>query len=292
MTNRAPIEVSVIIPFKNAAPYLRDQLTALAAQELDRAWEVVAADDSSDDESRAIALEFRGRLNIDVVTVRGGGGAARACNIGARKAGGTKLIFVDADDEVAPGYLAAMTEALDTFDFVTSGFDHRVLNPTWVWGAHGPAWRDVEDPIPPMFGFLPFTGGSIGVNRQTFEAAGGFPEEFRYALDIGFSWNVQLSGADLHHVPGAVYRVRYRTSLWGLYRQGRRWGTELPLVYRRYRANGMSRRPLRDAAKHWGRLPVRLARARSRSDLAPLAVQAGLLVGRLLGSVRHRVVYL
>jgi glycosyltransferase involved in cell wall biosynthesis len=292
VTDRDPVEVSVIIPFKNAAPYLRDQLNALAAQELDRAWEVIAVDDSSDDDSRAIALEFCSQLNIAVLTVREGGGQARACNVGAREAGGTKLVFVDADDEVAPGYLAAMTEALDRFDFVTSSFDHRALNPPWVWGAHGTAWRDTEDPIPPMFGFLPFTGASIGVTRKTFEAAGGFPEEFRYALDIGFSWNAQLSGADLHHVPGAVYRYRYRTSLWGLYRQGRGWGAELPLVYRRYRAKGMSRRPLRDTAKLWIRLPVQFAGARSRSDLAPLAVQTGLLVGRLLGSVRHRVVYL
>lgn len=288
----APVEMSVIVPFKDAAPDIRQQLEALAAQEVSAPWEVIAVDDGSRDASRQIVERFRDRLNLRVIETQEATGQAHAYNVGARQASGRKLIFVDADDEVAPGYITAMAAGLDRYDFITSAFDHRALNPDWVQGAHGPAWRDPDNPIPTMFGHLPFTGGSIGISREIFEAVGGFPEDFRYALDIAFSWGVQRTGTELHFIPDAVYRVRYRSSLRGLYRQALSWGADLPLLYRRYRTEGMQRRPLAHTIKICIRLALQLPRARTRADLAPLIVQAGLLLGRMKGSLRHRVLFL
>jgi glycosyltransferase involved in cell wall biosynthesis len=288
---RSPIAVSVIMPFRNAAPRIRDQLEALANQAFDGEWEVVAIDDGSLDDSRAIAESFRDRLNLVILDEARNMGAAHATNVGARHASGEKLIFIDADDEVAPGYLEEMAAALDRHDFVTSNFDHSTLNPEWVQGAHGPLWRDPADPLGNHFGVLPSAGGSIGVSRQLFEAVGGFPEDFRRMYDIAFSWELQSRGAVLNLVSTAVYRVRFRGTLLGLFRQGFAGSSYAPLLYKRYRDLGMQRRTLGEVMRSWARLAVGLLRARTKADAASLAIQLGRQLGRVRGSLRHRVFF-
>jgi glycosyltransferase involved in cell wall biosynthesis len=288
----AGVELSVIVPFRDSAPHLGRQLGALAAQDFAGTWEVIAVDNGSRDGSRHIAEGFLGRMNLHIVQAPVKFGAGHARNVGAGYASGRKLIFVDADDEVAPGYVSAMAVALDRHDFVTSAFDHRSLNPDWVQRAHGPLWRDPDDPLPALFGLLPFAGGSVGVASAIFHAVGGYFDDFPRAQDIAFSWEVQLAGTELHYVPDAVYRVRYRGSLRELFRQALAWGSSIPLLYRRYRTAGMQRRPLLHTARLWIGLLLHLTKARTRADLAPLIVQAGLLLGRVKGSVRYRVLFL
>lgn len=286
-----PAEVSVILPFNNAAPYLGDQCAALATQEFAGAWEVVAVDNRSRDESRRIVESFLDRISMRIVGAGQKLGAGYARNVGAKHASGRKLLFVDADDQVAPGFVAAMAAGLDRYDFVTSAFDHRALNPDWVQSAYGPVWRDPADPLFVQFGVLPFAGGSIGISRSVFEAVGGFPEEFLRMEDIALSWEVQLAGTALHYVPNAVYRVRYRRTLRGLFRQGLTGSSYAPLLYRRYRSAGMARRTFTDAGKSWIRLALNLSKARTKGDLAPLALQLGRELGRLRGSLRHHALF-
>jgi glycosyltransferase involved in cell wall biosynthesis len=283
--------VSVVIPFRNAAPYIRDQLEALAQQDFDQAWEIVLVDNSSEDESRQIVESFRGRMNLRIVDAHERAGAAWATNRGVGHASGKKLIFIDADDEVAPGYLAAMAAALDRHDFIISAFDHDALNPPWVRSALGRFARNPENPLSTHFGVLPSAGGSVGISRAKFESVGGFPDDFPRMYDIAMSWEVQLAGTALHYVPDAVYRVRFRTSLLDLYRQAVAESSCAPLLYKRYRAAGMQRRTLERALRSWARLVVNLAQARTKSDLAPLIVQLGRELGRLTGSLRYRVFF-
>ena len=281
----------MIVPFRHAAGHLACQLEALAAQEFAGRWEVIAVDNGSADGSRRIAERFHGRLRLLVVDAFEGSGAGYARNVGARRASANKLLFVDADDEVTPGYVAAMGAGLDRHEFVTSAFDHRSLNPEWVRTAHGPVWRDRDDPLPVQWGVLPFAGGSIGITRRAFEKAGGFPEDLPRMQDIAFSWEVQFAGTQLGYVPDAVYRVRYRGTLGDLFRQGLADGSTAPLMYRRYRAAGMPRRSAPEVLRSWARLARRTAGVRSRADAAPLALELGRQLGRLRGSVRHRVFF-
>src|SRR5215218_6837184 len=158
----AAVEVSVVIPFRNAAPHIQDQLEALAQQEFTGTWEVIAVDNGSSDESRPLAESFKDRLNLHIVDAVERAGAAWATNVGVRRASGRKLIFIDADDEVTPGYLSAMAAALDEYDFVMSAFDHETLNPEWVRSAVGDFVRDPDDPLGAHFGVLRSAGASVG----------------------------------------------------------------------------------------------------------------------------------
>jgi glycosyltransferase involved in cell wall biosynthesis len=285
-----PPELSVVIPFRNAAPHFRAQLEALARQEIDRRWEVVLVDNGSTDGSRAIAEEFAGRLNARIVDAGERVGTAYATNVGIRHSTGDKLVFLDADDEVAPDYLAAMANALDEHDFVTSSFDSDSLNPGWVRAAHG-AWQDPSEPLPVFYGFLPSAGASIGVSREVVERVGGFPESFPRLHNIALSWEIQLGGTPLHHVPAAVYRVRYRSDLRALFRQAFEWARCSPLLYRRYRHAGMRGRSGRAWLRFLAVVVLRLSRARSRAELAPLVVLLGYALGVIAGSLRYRTLY-
>lgn len=289
--NPASFEVSVVVPFRNAARTFSDQLEALASQDFAGAWEVVAVDNRSEDESRQIAESFSGRLELRVVEARERLGGGYASNVGAAHATGEKLVFVDADDVVAPGYLSAMAAALDRHQFVTASFDQTTLNPEWVRAAHGPAWRAPDEPLPDQFGVLPNAGASIGIVRSVFEACGGFPDDLPRMYDIAMSWELQLSGTELHYVPEAVYRVRYRERLLDLFRQGLAGSSCAPLLYKRYRSAGMQRRTVRGVLRSWARLAVDLSKARTKAELAPLAVRLGRELGRINGSIRHRVFF-
>jgi glycosyltransferase involved in cell wall biosynthesis len=284
-------DVSVVLPFRNAAGTIAAQLEALARQEFAGAWEVVAVDNRSEDESRRIAERFSGRLAIRVVEAGERLGAGYARNVGVRHASAEKLLFVDADDEVAPGYVSTMAAALDRHEFVTSAFDQETLNPEWVRAVHGPAWRVPDESLPDQFGVLPNAGASIGITRAAFEAVGGFPEDLRRMQDIALSWEVQLAGIPLHYAPEAVYRVRYRTGVLDLFRQGFAGSSYAPLLYKRYRRAGMERRTIDRMLRSWGRLLIDFSKARTRADVAPLIVRLGRELGRLSGSVRHRVFF-
>jgi glycosyltransferase involved in cell wall biosynthesis len=284
-------DISVVLPFRNAAGTIAGQLEALARQEFAGAWEVVAVDNRSEDESRRIAESYSGRLAIRVVEAGERLGAGYARNVGVRHASAEKLLFVDADDEVAPGYVVTMAAALDRHEFVTSAFDQETLNPAWVRAAHGPAWRVPDESLPDQFGVLPNAGASIGITRTALETVGGFPEDLPRMQDIALSWDVQLAGIPLHYAPEAVYRVRYRTSLLDLFRQGLAGSSCAPLLYKRYRAAGMERRPIDRMLRSWARLLIDFSKARTREDVAPLMVRLGRELGRLSGSIRHRVFF-
>src|SRR5204862_175427 len=84
MGRDAPRLVSVLIPVRNAARLLPDQLNALAAQDYDGPWEVVVADNGSSDGSASVARRLAGRLpSLRVVDASGRRGAGPARNAGA-----------------------------------------------------------------------------------------------------------------------------------------------------------------------------------------------------------------
>jgi glycosyltransferase involved in cell wall biosynthesis len=285
------VDVSVVMPFRNAAGTIGQQLEALAAQDFTGSWELVAVDNRSEDESRQIAESFSERLELRVVEAHERLGGGYASNVGAAHASAERLVFVDADDVVAPGYVSAMAAALESHEFVTAAFDQTTLNPEWVRAAHGPPWRESDQPLPDQFGVLPNAGASIGINRSAFERCGGFPDDLPRMYDIALSWEIQLAGIPLHYAPEALYRVRYREGLLDLLRQGFAGSSCAPLLYKRYRSAGMQRRTVRRMLRSWARLGVDLSKARTKPELAPLMVRLGRELGRLTGSIRHRVFF-
>lgn len=281
---------SVIVPFRNAAPCIRELLQALVAQNGSTRFEVVAVDNGSTDDSANIVSQFATALDLKVVNAADRRGPAYARNVGVRHAQTDKLLFVDADDLVDGTYVDTLAKALDHHALVTSRVDTETLNPPRVVAAHGGLWQ--THGVSTFFDFLPAAGANIGVRRQLFETVGGFRESLSGSEDIAFSWDAQLSGGtQIIFVRDAVYHYRYRRDLWGLFRQAQNWGRDHVRLYEAFRRRGMPARHWRQGARDWVTASWRGVGARSWESRARAAVLLGYCIGRLHGTVRYGVWY-
>jgi glycosyltransferase involved in cell wall biosynthesis len=290
MAATRPVSISVIVPFRNAERHFASLLESLSCQTIAEPWEVILVDNASTDRSRGIAERFASRIPSTIVDACDIANPSYARNVGVKSSSGPKLLFIDADDEVHPVYVSAMARALDRHGLVTSRVDSVSLNPEWVRGAHGPPWQQETIAVP--FDFLPAAGPNIGIHRQLFESVGGFAEHFAPSEDIAFSWMARLrANMEVQFVREAVYRYRYRDTLSGLFFQNIRWGESGARLYTYFRDAGMERRSLRSAAAEWRQMITALPRIVRPTARARFVVQLGFCAGRIIGSVRQRVMF-
>jgi glycosyltransferase involved in cell wall biosynthesis len=286
-----PLKLSVVIPCLNAASMIAVQLAALSRQSWPGEWEVIVADNGSTDRSRQIAESYGDRLpSLRVIDASDRRGQAHARNLGAAVATGDALLFVDADDEVAPGWLEAMGRALTVHDFVACRYDNEKLNPEWVQRTHLNPQRNglTRYDYPP---FLPHAGGGgLGVRRAVHEAVGGFDETLPALEDTDYCWRIQLAGHSFEFVPDAVVNIRHRHDLGSIYRQGVSYGKHNVLIYQRYRSRGMPRLGWLPGLLRWAKLILKTPlMVLTREGRARWAWQLGWRVGRIEGCLEHKV---
>ncbi len=103
--------ISVIVPVYNAQIYVAKCLESILTQD----WEdieVIVVDDGSTDASVSIIKEFVEKdYRVRLVT-QSNGGRSRARNTGIENAGGEYILFVDADDELNPGAIRRLAQAI------------------------------------------------------------------------------------------------------------------------------------------------------------------------------------
>jgi CDP-glycerol glycerophosphotransferase len=102
--------ISVIIPVHGVEPYLGRCLDSVLS-ERSVPIEVIAVDDASPDRSGEI-LAAREDPRLRVISIPAAIGPGPARELGAREAAGEYLWFVDGDDELAGGALAAVAGSL------------------------------------------------------------------------------------------------------------------------------------------------------------------------------------
>jgi glycosyltransferase involved in cell wall biosynthesis len=100
--------VSVVIPCYCQAHYLGDAIESVLAQSYPQ-LEIVVVDDGSMDNASAIASRYSGVRCVREDTV----GMAEARNVGIRSTNGDFLVFLDADDRLAPEAVEAGLRALE-----------------------------------------------------------------------------------------------------------------------------------------------------------------------------------
>lgn len=238
MTSPA-VAVSVVVPARNAAATISGQLDALGRQRLDGAFEVIVVDDhSSDQTSHHASCHATGIANLRVERLRIGHGANAARNHGARVAHGELLVFVDADDEVAPGWLAALVAAAASSDLVGGRVDHLRLNDPVA--ARWRPWNQA-DGLPVAVGHLPYVMScNLAITRSAWEHLGGFdPTWIGGGTEIELAWRAQAAGMRLTFAPDAVVHYRHRPSLTAMAAQSWRWGRADARVQRRFGLTGL-----------------------------------------------------
>jgi glycosyltransferase involved in cell wall biosynthesis len=279
-----PPLISVVVPVLNGMPWLEHQLLALSTQQVPVDWEVLVADNGSEDETRACVARWTERdPRMHLVDASAGRGAAAARNMGVLSARGSLLAFCDADDVVRPGWLASISAALADSDLVAGVFDFGAL--------HGDPNSLPAPAATGQLGFLRFgLSANLAVRREAFEAVHGFAEELSPEEDVDLCWRLQLAGYRFAVAADAVVEKRERVAGLPTFRAAWAYGRCGPRLYARYRAEGM-RRDLRGAAKAWvwlvAALPGLVNRPRRRQWVRTFAIRSG----RLAGSVHLRVFF-
>ena len=287
------MKLSVIIPCFNAANTIAVQLEALIHQQWCEPWEVIVADNGSTDQTVAIAKQYQQKLpHLRIVDSSLRRGAAHARNVGALAAASDALAFCDADDQIAPGWVAAMGEALSKYDFVACRREYNKLNETWTLKYRTLSQLDglQEYRYPP---YLPHASGStLGVRRSIHEAIGGFDETMLRLQDTDYCWRIQLAGTKLHFAPNAVVHYRFRDTIGSLYHQGRLWGEYNVLLYKKYRPLGMPKASWKAGVRAWVRLLKSFPQVLSKEDRAGWVSKFAGRIGRLQGCIKYRVLAL
>jgi glycosyltransferase involved in cell wall biosynthesis len=294
MADSTPL-LSIVIPCLNEARTIEAQLRRLTEEDFSEPWEIIVADNGSTDGTRDMLRKLAERIsNLRFVDASSRRGVNPARNTGAAAARGEFVLFCDADDEIQPGWLAAMGNALKAHDVVAGRIDSELLNEAWSIAGRGVIQTEG---LPSPGRYLPYgIGANLGVRRSLHERIGGFDEAFvGGADDVDYCWRLQqVAGAELYFEPRAVVAYRIRGDVRSLFRQGRFYGVGWVSLYKKHRDSGLpkQRHPWLLGVLSWlgmlGRLPI----PPSKRKRASFAWNLGWKLGLLEGSVRNRVVLL
>lgn len=237
------IDVSVVVPARDAAATIGSQLDALASQTFDGGWEVIVVDDGSRDTTAEIASQSITRLpSLTILSMGAPKGSPHARNAGTRVARGRLVAYCDADDVVSSEWLAGIVSALRDNVLATGPVDLATLNVRRLY-----AWRRISgwQQLPQWMGYLaPIMTCNMGVRRDTFESVGGFDEAFLVGADFDFAWRVQLAGGTVGYAGEAVVHWRLRKG-WPFFRRSFEYGAAQVELYQRFRGQGLRRQPFR-----------------------------------------------
>jgi glycosyltransferase involved in cell wall biosynthesis len=279
------VDVSIVIPARNAANDLPAQLQALADQVTSASFEVVVADNASTDATASVASSFSPALDVRVVDAGRAPGINVARNEGITAASGAVILLCDADDTVQPGWVEAHWQRFEAGADLTGGaMDRRIGNRSF----------GVSTALANSLDFLPWaTGANCGFRKALWAELGPLDETYRGGGDeTAFFWRAQLAGHDLVFVPEAVVNYQLRADLQGLWRQQMNYGKSHAKLLREFGPAGMKGRPIARVyreTKHLARLVLRAARHESQRRDAVAA--AGLYAGRLVGAAKYRSRY-
>lgn len=293
--------VSVVVPFFNRCSEVQPCLESVLAQRLpdDAPFEVIAVDNGSTDGT----LDELAKYPVRVVRCAVPGPAA-ARNAGIAAASGEVIAMIDSDATAQPGWLAALTAPFVRPDMLAVG--GRVDSLSVVRGVELFAERasvlNQRKFFSGVLGFPPFFATcNVAYRRSALEQVGGFDETLRVGEDSDLAWRVLDQGGCIAYAHGAFVRHAHRSTFVGLFTQALDYGTGAAQIFAKHRHRfgrrvsvqwhdfaGLALAPLN--ASRWlifGTTPYE-----RRLGLYEAVYRAGFTLGRLRGSLRHRVLFL
>jgi glycosyltransferase involved in cell wall biosynthesis len=232
----------------------------------------------------------RGDSRVRLIANGSGRGPAHARNVGAREARGAVIAFCDADDVVAPGWLAALDAALAHSVAATGPQEQRALNPPWLQDIYGNAAANGLQRFAGLFPFGP--SANLALRRDVFCSLNGFDPEILVGEDIELCMRIWDRGDELVFAPQAVVHYRNRSRLRDIWRQARAYGAAAPMLVARLERLGHPVPKRWHGARNWVWLLRHLPLLQTRAGRARWLVVAGIACGRVEGSFRWRCTYL
>lgn len=221
--------ISVIIPTYQRTDMLQACLLALNEQTLPfEQFEVFAIDDQSPDQIQKKTQILDLPLAYDFEFIASSkGGPAKSRNIGAARARGELLVFLDDDTLPSVTWLEELSKAMQTQDVQgVGGTTLNIKSETWsekllhhVHHLHSP-----KDPVTNEVIFLVTVNAAI--RKEAFEKVGGFDEGFKLPSgeDIDLGFRMREEGMKLGLAPKAVIYHHQRETLSSMFRNWYHYG--------------------------------------------------------------------
>lgn len=282
------VELSVVVTTRDRAAILDETLQALSSQVwADGSWDVVIVDNGSTDSTPEVVASWVDRFPVAVrvlrVCERFNPSYARNAAVAATMA--RSVAFVDDDDLISAGWVAAMGVALRDHELVGSRFEYGELNnPELV--RHRTFQTEA---LGTFAGAIVVSGGGMGCRRDLWLTVGGSNEEFRTGQDIDFALRVAHLGS-VHPilVRDATYHVRLRETMRSSLDQGRRMGRASVQLHHVHGAGAERTGDGRTAWRRWRGLILRTKRVRDNNERLAWANDLGHELGLLEGRLTYR----
>ncbi|MFC8511399.1 CDP-glycerol glycerophosphotransferase family protein [Streptomyces sp. NPDC057411] len=208
---------SIIVPAYGVEAYLRDCLDSVLSQSF-QDFELIAVNDASPDACGAIMDEYA-ELDprVEAVQLERNVGLGRARNAGMARAKGTYLLFLDSDDTMLPGALAAIAQRLDetgdpellVFDYSRTHWDGRITpNAKAKVLADSPRGAVPLSANPGLLGLLQVAWNKA--YRRDFVERWGFEYPVGYYEDTPWTYPVLVAAESIAVLPRVCVHYRQR----------------------------------------------------------------------------------
>jgi glycosyltransferase involved in cell wall biosynthesis len=196
------VDFTIVTPSLNYGRFLGDCLASVAAQD-GVTVEHLVFDGGSSDDSAAVAARFpHARW-----TQQQDSGMSQAINRGLDAAQGDWVMWLNADDRLKPGALAAMADKLraSTMDIVYGDFDFTDESGKHLRTVRPPGWSSFVH-----IHHHCYIGSTAAFYRRATVIAAGhrLREDFRYVMDGEFYARLAQAGLRFEHVPVTVADFR------------------------------------------------------------------------------------
>lgn len=200
--------VSIVIPAYNEEKDLGKCLFSLKKQNFAGKMEIIVVDDGSTDKTIDVAR----RYNVKVLT-QSHGGPGKARNLGAKKAKGEILVFVDSDMYFDKNYVKNLVLPLMKEDIIGTTHDFEVAVNTdnkWsnLWGKIRVSKESAKDVK--IF---------RAIKRKDFLRLGGFDSKYGYADDQTFYYKYGMKpfvakNTTCYHKNPSTLKSTYNQAKW------------------------------------------------------------------------------
>ena len=207
--------VSVIVPVYNQFDYTYHCLEAILKHCKNVSYEVILADDNSNDQTEKINEYAE---NVRIIRNKENLGFLRNCNSASKYASGKYIVFLNNDTQVQERWLESMLELIES-DVTIGMVGSRLVYPDGslqeaggiIW-ADGSGWNygRGRSPLDPEYNYVKdvdyISGASIMIRRDLWKKIGGFDERYApaYYEDSDLAFSVRKQGYRVVYQPQSV----------------------------------------------------------------------------------------